>query len=136
MEGVMERMFVPGVLIIGSLFCFYTGLTAFAGPLGFARRLGLEAAGDSGLNEVRAQYGGFFFAAGLLAVVGLAGWVPQAWPLVTMIVIFGGLIAGRLLSLPMDAGSYLPTIRALYFIDGVGAVLSVTALVLRLRLGN
>jgi len=47
-----------------------------------------------------------------------------------MIVIFGGLIAGRLVSLALDGGiaGYGPTIRALHAIDAIGLALAIAAL--------
>jgi hypothetical protein len=49
-----------------------------------------------------------------------------------MIAVYGGLLAGRLVSLALNAGvaGYGPTILALYAIDAIGLLLAVTSLVL------
>lgn len=131
----MQSAFVVGALLFGAIGGMATGVAAFARPVFFAAQLGLIPDGASGLNEMRSQYGGFFFLCGLLAVSALAGWTPTVWALVLMAVVFGGLVLGRLFSLGLDrtAGSYKPAIRALYFIDSCGFMLSSVALAMQLR---
>lgn len=131
----MEALFVSGVLAFAALGGLATGAAAFARPAFFALQLGLVAEDASGLNETRAQYGGFFFLCGVLALTALAGWTPPVWTLVLTSVVFGGLILGRLSSLVLDAGQprYRPAIRALYVIDSCGFLLSAGALATQLR---
>ena len=123
-------MFETIVLGIGSLFFIGTGLNAFATPAKFAARLGLTLPGADGVNEIRAQYGGFFLIAGLFVGAALLGRLPREWGLVVMTVSFGGLIAGRLVSLALDRSfaGYGPTIRALFVVDSCGFLASLAVL--------
>jgi hypothetical protein len=123
-------MFETIVLGIGSLFFIGTGLNAFATPVKFAARLGLSLPGADGLNEIRAQYGGFFLAAGLFLAGTLLGPLPRQGGIALMAVIFGGLIAGRLVSLALDRSfaGYGSTIRALFLIDSCGFLASLAVL--------
>jgi hypothetical protein len=81
---------------------------------------------------VRAQYAGFFLAVAMACVAALLGAVPRASAYLVLAVVFGGLIAGRLVSLGLDGGviGYPPTIRALFAIDAIGFALTATAFVL------
>jgi len=126
----MGQLFGTTVLVAGTFFFLLTTWSSGTAPQQFAARLGLAIANAGGVNEIRAQYAGFFLAAALVCVAALAGWLPRQAAFVMMTVIFGGLIAGRLLSLMIDGGlaGYGPTIRALYAIDAVGFALAVAAL--------
>jgi hypothetical protein len=119
-------MFGTFVLGLGALFFIGTGLNAFATPAKFAARLGLMLPGANGVNEIRAQYGGFFLIAGLFVGAALLGRLPRDWGLVVMAVSFGGLICGRLVSLALDRSfaGYGPTIRALFVVDSCGFLAS------------
>jgi hypothetical protein len=88
-----------------------------------------------GINEVRAQYAGFFFAAALVCGAALGGYLPRTAALVVIAVIFGGLIGGRLASLAIDrsVAGYGATIRALFVIDAAGFALALAALALEGR---
>jgi hypothetical protein len=123
-------MFGTFVLGIGSLFFIGTGLNAFATPKQFAARLGLTLPGADGMNEIRAQYGGFFLAAGLFLAGTLLGSLPRQGGIALMVVIFGGLIAGRLVSVALDRSfaGYGPTIRALFVVDSCGFLASLAVL--------
>ncbi len=127
----MGQLFGTVVLAVGGLFFLLTTWSSASAPGQFAARLGLAITDAGGLNEIRAQYAGFFLAAALACGAALSGWLPRQAALLMMIVIFGGLIGGRLVSLALDGGisGYGPTIRALYIIDAVGLGLSVAALV-------
>jgi hypothetical protein len=59
---VLKTILGTGYLWASGLFCLFTSWSSFVDPAGFGRRLGLVAGGADGLNEVRAQYGGFFLA--------------------------------------------------------------------------
>lgn len=121
----MEGIFAAALLAIFGAFCLYTGIVSFRRPEAFAKSLGLGASGRSGRVEIQAQYGGFFFLVGLVQFGALAGFMPQAGAFLLAAVIFGGLIAGRMLALagtPADAEALNPTIRALYAIDAAGFV--------------
>jgi hypothetical protein len=127
----MAHLFTTAVLVICGLFFLLTTWSSATAPHEFAARLGLTVADAGGVNEVRAQYAGFFLAAALACGAALAGWLPRHAAFVVIIVIFGGLTGGRLVSLAIDGSiaGYGPTIRALYAIDAVGLCLALAALV-------
>jgi hypothetical protein len=123
---------LPGtfVLVLCGLFFLLTTWRSAAAPAAFAARLGLSVADAGGVNEIRAQYAGFFFAAALICGAALVGLVARQSALVVTAVIFGGLIGGRLASLAIDrsVAGYGATIRALLVTDAVGFALAVAAL--------
>lgn len=125
-------VFINAVLIVFGLFFLYTGVISFSRPAAFARSLGLETNGRSGAIEIRAQYGGLFFAAGLSQFAPLITSLTATTALTIGFVVFGGLILGRLCSLVIEPGreELLPTIRGLYWIDSSGAVLAAVGLYL------
>lgn len=116
---------------LGAALALWIGARGLTVPAAVADRLSLVPDGAGGLNEIRAQYGGFFLAVGLLSAAGLwrrALAVPALWILA---VTFGGVLVGRLVGLAMDGGSfagYGPTIRILFAVDAVGVLLAATAL--------
>jgi hypothetical protein len=129
---LVGRPFGTFVLVIAGLFCLLTTWSSATAPGRFAERLGMTIANAGGANEVRAQYAGFFLAVAALCAASLAGAVARQTAFVVLAVVFGGLIAGRLVSLALDGGmaGYGPAIRALYAIDAVGFTLSIAALAL------
>ena len=126
----MLNLFVPAVLTVFGLFFAYTAIVSIRRPKPFAAALGLATIGRSGEVEVRAQYGGFFLAAAICQFAPFVTNLAPTTALTVGLVIFGGLIFGRLISL--SGGStgdrLLPTVRALYWIDGGGAVLALAGL--------
>jgi len=129
----MAQLFATAVVALCGLFFLLTTWSSAAAPAEFADKLGLAIASPGGVNEIRAQYAGFFAAAALLCAAALAGWVSRSTALAVAAVIFGGLIGGRLVSLALDGGmaGYGPTIRALYAIDALGFALATAALLVR-----
>ena len=128
----MANLFGTAVLSVIALFFLSTSWGSFSNPKQFAERLGFALPGEDGLNEIRAQYGGFFLAAAVCGMLALAGWIPRSTAFVVNATIFGGLVAGRLVSLFLDGGirKYGPLIRALFVIDALGFALSVVAFTL------
>jgi hypothetical protein len=128
----MPAMFGTSVLVLNVLFCLLTVWQSATAPEGFAGKLGLAVVNAGGLNEVRAQYSGFFLAMAIVCMASLVGWIPRQASFVIITAVFGGLLTGRLVSLALNAGvaGYPPTIRALYVIDAVGLVLAIASLVL------
>lgn len=126
----MRHNFATFVLILWAFFGLLTALAAGLQPTRFAQSLGLAIANSGGLNEIRAQYAGFFLACSLVCVAALAGAVPRYSAFLLLTVVFAGLISGRLLSLALNHGvsGYPPAIRALYVIDSLGLLLSFAAL--------
>jgi hypothetical protein len=128
----MLPMFGTAVLVINTLFCLLTVWQSATAPEGFAGKLGLAIVNAGGLNEVRAQYSGFFLAVAIVCMASLAGLISRQASFVVMAAVYGGLLAGRLASLALNAGvaGYGPTILALYVIDASGLALAVASLVL------
>jgi len=126
----MRQHFGTFVLILYALFGLLTASVAAVRPTHFAQSLGLSIANSGGINEVRAQYAGCFSAIAILCVLAFFGAVPRPWAFVVLVVVFAGLISGRLISLALNAGTsgYPPAILALYAIDSLGLILSFTAL--------
>jgi hypothetical protein len=128
----MASLFGTAVLIVTALFFISTTWSSFSNPKQFGERLGFTIPGADGLNEIRAQYSGFFLAAALCGALALGGLIPRNTAFVVNATIFGGLIAGRLVSLFLDGGikKYGPLIRALFAIDALGFALSMIAFML------
>ena len=126
----MAHSFGTLVLAIALLFCLATTWSSGTAPGRFAERLGLVLANPGGVNEIRAQYAGFFLAVAAVCAASLAGALPRLTAFVLLAVVFGGLIAGRLVSLALNRGigGYGPAIRALYAIDAVGFTLALAAI--------
>jgi hypothetical protein len=128
-------MFGTIVLATAALFFLLTAWRSGRAPAEFAARLGLNIASPGGYNEIRAQYAGFFLVSALVCAAALVGVVPRQATFIMLIMIFGGLFAGRLVSLVADGGlaGYGSTIVALHAIDAIGLALGIVALVLEYR---
>jgi len=128
-------MFGTIVLVIAALFFLLTTWRSGSAPADFAARLGLNIANAGGYNEIRAQYAGFFLASAIACAASLAGVVPRQAAFIVLIVVFGGLLAGRAVSLVLDGGvaGYGGTIVGLHAIDALGLALGIAALVLEHR---
>lgn len=126
----MRQSFGTFVLTLASLFGILTAWLAAMRPGNFAARLGLAISNAGGINEVRAQYAGFFLAVSLVCIATLFGGLSRQTAFIVLIVVFAGLISGRLVSLILNHGTsgYPPTILALYAIDSIGLLLSLIAL--------
>jgi hypothetical protein len=125
----MARSLGVAVLVIAILFSLLTTIRAGLDPERFAAQLGLTVADAGGVNEIRAQYAGFFFAVAVVCAVSLAGGLSRQTAFIILAAVFGGLFVGRLVSLALNGGvaGYRPTIQALYAIDSIGLVLAVGA---------
>jgi hypothetical protein len=128
----MPLVFGTAVLVINTLFFLLTTWSSATAPESFAAELGLGIVNAGGINEVRAQYSGFFLAAALVCTASLFGLLSRQTSFVILGAVFGGLFAGRLVSLALNGGvaGYGPTILALYAIDAIGLALAVAAYVL------
>ena len=132
----MPPVFGTAVLVINILFFLLTTWSSATAPESFAAKLGLGIVNAGGINEVRAQYSGFFLAAALVCTASLFGLLSRQTSFVVLGAIYGGLLAGRLVSFALNAGvaGYGPTILVLYAIDAVGLSLAVASFVLEDRL--
>jgi hypothetical protein len=127
----MGRSFGTIVLVVAGLFSLFTAWSSGTAPAKFAEQLGLSISNFGGVNEVRAQYAGFFFAIALACAGSLAGLIPRQSSFLVLVLVFGGLLAGRLVSLALNGGTagYSPSILALYAIDFVGLALCLSAMI-------
>ena len=128
----MPSIFGTAILVINALFCLFTAWSSATAPEGFAARLGLSIVNAGGMNEVRAQYSGFFIAVALVCVASLCGALSRRTSFVVLGAVFGGLLGGRLVSLALNGGvaGYGPAILALYVIDAIGLALAVASFIL------
>lgn len=128
----MTHPFSTIYLAVTGLFFVGSGLFALSRPQRFAAGLDLAAARAGGVNEVRAQYGGFFLVLGMTCALAAAGIVGLRFGLGAAAVTFGGVIAGRLVGLAVDRdiSGYGPTVRTLLVVDAAGCALAVAALML------
>jgi hypothetical protein len=119
-------------LTLTAIFFLASGAYAMSRPQAFAAALDLTTLRAGGLNEVRAQYGGFFLALGLACALAALGIVEPRLGLGAAALTFGGVIAGRLLGLAIDrsAAGYGASIRTLFLVDAAGCALAVAALAL------
>jgi hypothetical protein len=133
----MKTFLTSAVLCSAVLFFTLTSASSFYAPKQFGQRLGFTIAGADGINEVRAQYGGFFLAMAVINVLALMGVIPRGTGLLLTSAVFGGLITGRIASLILDGGfaSYGSPIRQLFLIDGTGFTLSIIAYLRERSLG-
>lgn len=123
-------LFIHFILILFGLFFLFTGVLSFSRPENFAQSLSLQLAGRSGRVEIRAQYGGFFTVAALSQGAAFLGLVPATAALMVALVIFGGLILGRMGALLVDRARerLTPMIRMLFWIDAAGTMLALAGL--------
>lgn len=125
----MRNKFELAVLVVAILFSLLTTWSSASAPDAFAAQLGLKVMNAGGINEVRSQYSGFFFAVALVCLASLAQWLPRSVAFALLTTLFGGLIVGRIASLIANGGisGYGRTIVGLYAIDALGLALSATA---------
>jgi hypothetical protein len=125
----LEHVYGTFVLALAGAFCLLTTWSAVTSPAEFAGRLGLAVSNAGGVNEVRAQYGGFFCAIAIACLASMYGAVSRHAVYLLLMVTFGGLIAGRLVSFVLNRGvaGFPRTILALYVIDAIGFGLSTVA---------
>jgi len=128
----MGTALATAVLVAGALLGAATGVLSGLRPARFIGQFGLSITNTGGANEVRAQYAGFFLAIAALCALATLGLAPRSAALIALIVTFGGLFAGRLVSLVVNGGTagFPPAIMGLYLIDGAGLALSTAAFLL------
>jgi hypothetical protein len=132
MSLAMRIAFGTAFLLASALFTAWTSWISLAAPDKFGKSLGYTLAGVDGRNEIRAQYGGFFLAVTIASILAVLEIIPRQAGFLVNAIVFGGLIAGRIVSLAFDGGmdGYGAVIRALFWIDATGFILSIAALFL------
>lgn len=131
---MINEIVVYSTLTTIGLFFLFTGVFSLRAPVQFAKSLSLDARGPSGRVEIRAQYGGFFTAAGLSQFAGLLGWLPFATAFWMAVVTFSGLFLGRCFAalFNSDRLHISRPIKYLYVVDAVGLAMSLLGLLITL----
>jgi Domain of unknown function (DUF4345) len=126
----MVRTYSTIVLAVAGLFSLAIAARGLLAPALLGSSLGYGLPGADALNEVRAQYGGYFLAVAIACALAVFRVVPRPAALLLLTVTFGGVLFGRLVSLFLDGGFgvYGPTIQLLYVVDAVGLVAAAIAL--------
>lgn len=121
---VLQRV----VLAFSGLLAGYIAWEGLVDTVGFLRALDVEITGPGGMNEIRAQYGGFFAAVAVVCLAGFAGWLRTTTALTVMVAIYGGVLCGRLISIGLDGpavfAQYNDLLQRTHVIDFVGLVLT------------
>src|SRR5216684_1096840 len=99
----MPPVFGTAVLVINIVFFLLTTWSSATAPESFAAKLGLGIVNAGGINEVRAQYSGFFLAAALVCTASLFGLLSRQTSFVVVGAVFGG-FGGSLVILALDGG--------------------------------
>jgi len=128
----MLHVFSHLVLGVFALFFLYTGIMSLWRPEQFARALSLQPADRSGIVEIRAQYGGFFYVAAMTQFAPFFGIMTIQSALMISVVIFGGLFLGRICAIFLDGDGQplTPMIRSLFAVDGIGFAAALSAMCL------
>jgi hypothetical protein len=123
------------VLSTFGLLALAVGLRGLLAPTSLSASLGYTLVGADGLNEVRAQYGGFFLAIATLCGLAVLRSRWRELALVLLAVTFGGILFGRITSIAIDGGlsAYSPVIQALVLVDLIGVLAAGSALALARR---
>jgi hypothetical protein len=118
------------VLAVAGLISLAIALRALLAPQALATGLGLGILDLSGMNEVRAQYGGFYLTVAITCLLGAFGFMSRPAALVVLATTFGGILLGRVISAVIDGGigNYSQIIQTLYLVDLVGFLAAVTML--------
>lgn len=121
------------VMFVTAGMALFLGIFAIADPTGFLAAMQMSAEGPAALNEMRAQYGGFFLALGVFLLASAAGRIGTRAGLWAMVVMYGGIFTGRMLHLTVFGGApdfpdYNTTMQVIHLIDGGGFIASLIAL--------
>src|SRR5260221_5894124 len=100
----MPSIFGTAVLVSNILFFLLTTWSSATAPESFAAKLGLGIVNTGGINEIRAQYSGFFLAAALVFAASLFGLLSRQTSFVVLGAVFGRLLRGRPVNLSPKAG--------------------------------
>lgn len=136
--GIAQRVpFAPtilqrSILVISALLAAYIAYEGLVDTRGFLNAMDVEILGPGGMNEIRAQYGGFFAAVTIVCVLGIFGRIRPSAALILMAAIYGGVLFGRLVSLGLDGvevfSAYPPLLQRAHVIDLVGLIWSLAAI--------
>lgn len=114
-----DRFFL---VVVGLIFLGLGGFNLLFPVAGIAV-FEIQIASVSALNEVRANYGGMYFAMGVLFVAGASVGALRSSALLVVALFTGGLVLGRLLSLVLD-GSPNTVMWGLFILEATGCVVA------------
>ena len=116
-------------LVLGLVLGLGIGLRAISAPEALMAGFGTVLGSTDATNEVRAQYGGFYLALGLVCGLGLRRRADPRLGLVALLMTVGGVLAGRIVSIAIDGADTASTfILLLLAADVVYVVLAALAL--------
>ncbi|MEO1137075.1 MAG: DUF4345 family protein [Pseudomonadota bacterium] len=125
-------MFRKFVLLLGVVVAGYVSYLGLVAPEAALGDYGVIAMGPDGRNEIRAQYGGFYFAVAVVLILSAAGRLPERFGLGLLLVSVGGVLLGRLASLVIEGpaifAQYSDGLKLFYAVDIVLVLLAVMAL--------
>ena len=120
----MPRIF----LSINSILFMGFGVYAALNAPTLAQNLGVQDISQSGLHEIRSNYGGVNFGIGLMCLFAAVRTQWQRPALMLLLAYTGGYVLGRLFSVPIDG---VPSIRFIGFGVFEFIVAGISALLLR-----
>jgi hypothetical protein len=116
------------VLALNALIAFYLAYRGLVTPVELMASLNIDAGSPEGVNEIRGQYGGFFLFVGVGLVLAFIGFLRPSAMLLIMVLLYGGVLTGRVLTLFIDGvdvyADYSTLLKGVYIFDIVGLVLS------------
>jgi len=98
-------MFAKIVLVLGLITSLFIAFMGIFYPNVLADGFGVSIENASARNEIRGQYGGFFFAISIVFVLALMGRVKERIALSGLFVLAFGVLLGRLSSLIIEGPS-------------------------------
>jgi len=112
----MSRHLIAQLPLISAVVTIALGALGLLNPNGAQRLTGVRASAREGTSEVRATYGGFFLALGILALV-----TREPWVYATVGAGWSGAAGARLLSLFVDKAWTPKNMGGVLFEAAVGA---------------
>ncbi|MEO1330001.1 MAG: DUF4345 domain-containing protein [Pseudomonadota bacterium] len=120
------------VLTLSAAIAVWIGVKGMTEPQQFLAAMEIEVGTPGARNEIRGQYGGYFIALGLLWLAGAAGLIRTSTALVSLLVLYGGVLSGRAASLAIDGAeafaAYPGILQRAHALDAVGFLLTSAAL--------
>lgn len=125
-------LFQRAVLGLSALIAAWIAYHGLFSPDAFMASLSITIDDSSGRNEIRGQYGGFFFVVCILLVSGAVGWLRTSTALIILASLYGGVFLGRIGSLAFDGWSefidYPQTLMLAHVMDATGFLLTLIAI--------
>jgi len=114
-------MFAKIILVLGLITSLFIAVMGVFNPVVLADGFGVSIENASAKNEIRGQYGGFFFAISVVIALALMGRIDERVALGGLFVLASGVLFGRVLSLVIEGPSvfldYEAGIQLFFFVD-------------------